>query len=54
MMKKKRRKTTTPSDSAAPHFLFGAWCQRGGELIYLCLVEQWTWTLLYLNLELGL
>jgi hypothetical protein len=31
----------TPSDSAASHFLFGAWCQRGSELIYLCVVEQW-------------
>jgi hypothetical protein len=36
MKKKKKRKTMTPSDSAAPHFLFGAWSQRGSEVIYLC------------------
>jgi hypothetical protein len=53
MMKKRRRTTTTPSDPAAPHFLFGTWCQRGSELIYLCV---WTMNLIfmYLNLELWL
>jgi hypothetical protein len=33
---KKRRTTTTPSDPAAPYFLFGAQCQRGSEFIYIC------------------
>jgi hypothetical protein len=53
MKKKKRRTTTTPSDPAAPHFLFGAWCQRGSETFILSLMCG-IMNFMYLDSELWL
>jgi hypothetical protein len=40
MMKKKRRRTTNPSDSAAPHFLLALDAKGGVKLSIYVLVEQ--------------
>jgi hypothetical protein len=41
MKKKRRRRTATPSDPAAPHFLFGAWRQRGSETFIYLSIYVW-------------